>query len=57
MTALLLIAVVLLVLANGFFVAGEFALVRARRSKLEELASEGSAGATRVLRQIDDISE
>ncbi len=57
MTALLLIAVVVLILANGFFVAGEFALVRSRRSKLEELAAEGNAGARRVLRQLDDISE
>src|SRR5215213_11172469 len=57
MTALLLTAVVLLVLANGFFVAGEFALVRSRRSRLEELAGEGNAAARRVVHQIDDISE
>jgi CBS domain containing-hemolysin-like protein len=57
MTALLLIAVVLLVLANGFFVAGEFALVRSRRSRLEELAAEGNTAARRVVHQIDDISE
>jgi CBS domain containing-hemolysin-like protein len=57
MTALLLVAVVLLVLANGFFVAAEFALVRSRRSKLEELASSGQTSARRVLKQIDDISE
>jgi CBS domain containing-hemolysin-like protein len=57
MTALLLIAVVLLVLANGFFVAGEFALVRSRRSKLEELVTEGRNGARLALKQIDDISE
>src|SRR5919112_2862533 len=57
MTALLLIAVVLLVLANGFFVAGEFALVRSRRSRLEELAAEGNSAARRVVAQIDDISE
>src|SRR5215211_8821027 len=57
MTALLLIAVVLLVIANGFFVAGEFALVRSRRSRLEELAAEGRASALRALKQIDAISE
>jgi CBS domain containing-hemolysin-like protein len=57
MTALLLVAVVILVLANGFFVAGEFALVRSRRSKIEELAAEGSGAARRVLKQLDDISE
>src|SRR5215211_6391881 len=57
MTALLLIAVVVLVLLNGFFVAAEFALVRSRRSKLEERAAEGRAGARRAVRQIDQISE
>jgi CBS domain containing-hemolysin-like protein len=57
MTALLLVAVVVLVLANGFFVAGEFALVRSRRSKIEELAAEGSGAARRVLKQLESISE
>ena len=33
--------VVLLVLANAFFVAAEFALVSARRSRIDQLASEG----------------
>lgn len=36
-----LVAVVLLVLANGFFVATEFAIVAVRRSRLEQLANEG----------------
>jgi len=36
-----LAAVVVLVLANGFFVATEFAIVAVRRSRLEQLASEG----------------
>ena len=40
---LLLLAVLFFVLLNGFFVAAEFALVRSRRSKLEQLAEEGSA--------------
>jgi CBS domain containing-hemolysin-like protein len=57
MTALLLVAVFVLVLTNGFFVAAEFALVRSRRSKLEELAAAGHTSAHRVLKQIDDISE
>ena len=43
MTALLLVAVLLLVLANGFFVAAEFALVRSRRARLEELATDDRA--------------
>ena len=33
--------VVLLVLANAFFVAAEFALVSARRSRIDQMASEG----------------
>src|SRR5215212_8772233 len=56
MTALLLVALLLLVVANGFFVAGEFALVRSRRARLEELAAE-DARYRRVLKQIDDMSE
>jgi CBS domain containing-hemolysin-like protein len=57
MTALLLIAVVVLVFVNGFFVAAEFSLVRARRSRLEELASEGRAGARRALILLDDLNQ
>jgi CBS domain containing-hemolysin-like protein len=34
-------AVLFLVLMNGFFVAAEFALVGARRSRLEQMAAEG----------------
>jgi CBS domain containing-hemolysin-like protein len=57
MTAIFLIAVVLLVLANGFFVAGEFALVRSRRSRLEELAERGDRGARSALRLLDDLNQ
>jgi len=46
-----------LILANGFFVAAEFSLVRSRRSKLEELASKGQRRARLVVHQLDDISE
>jgi putative hemolysin len=44
-SALGLTAVVVLVVANGFFVATEFAVVAVRRSRLEQLAAEGRAGA------------
>src|SRR5690349_18285595 len=40
-----LAAVALLVLANAFFVATEFAIVAVRRSRLEQLAAEGRASA------------
>jgi CBS domain containing-hemolysin-like protein len=38
-----------LVLANGFFVATEFAIVGVRRSRLEELVSKGDHSAKRAL--------
>ena len=41
LTALGLLAVVLLIAANGYFVAAEFAYVAARRQKLAEGADEG----------------
>src|SRR5829696_7784835 len=40
-----LLAVVVLVLANGFFVATEFAIVAVRKSRLEQRAAEGHADA------------
>jgi magnesium and cobalt exporter, CNNM family len=57
MTALLLLAVVVLVLLNGFFVAAEFALVRVRRAKVEEDAEQGQRAARLVIRQLDDLSK
>src|SRR4051812_3894896 len=57
MTALLLIAVVLLVFVNGFFVAAEFSLVRARRGQLEELAGEGRRGAKQAVALLDDLNQ
>jgi CBS domain containing-hemolysin-like protein len=44
-TALALIAVVLLILVNGFFVAAEFALVAVDRSRVEHLAEQGDRRA------------
>jgi len=55
--ALLLSAVVLLIFANGFFVAAEFALVRAKHAKFEELAEGGDRRAKRVLHMLDNLSE
>src|SRR4051794_31030363 len=57
MTALLLLAVLVLVLVNGFFVSAEFALVRSRRGRLEELAADGRRGAQRALVLLDDLSQ
>jgi CBS domain containing-hemolysin-like protein len=58
MTELLFLAgLVLLVAANGFFVAAEFALVRARSSKVDQMAEAGEKGAALAARQIDQINE
>src|SRR5919112_5704263 len=58
MTELLfLFGVAVLVAANGFFVAAEFALVRARESRMEQLRDEGKRGAALALHQIDRIDE
>jgi CBS domain containing-hemolysin-like protein len=57
MTAVLLVLLIVLIAVNGVFVAAEFALVRSRRSRIEQLASEGMRGATGVLEQLDRIDE
>jgi CBS domain containing-hemolysin-like protein len=44
-SAIGLLAVIILVLANGFFVATEFAIVAVRRSRLEQLAADGNRTA------------
>jgi CBS domain containing-hemolysin-like protein len=56
-TALLLLAVLVLVAVNGFFVAAEFALVRARPARLEELAVDGKKSAQLAVKQHADINE
>jgi CBS domain containing-hemolysin-like protein len=54
---LFLVGVAVLVAANGFFVASEFALVRARQGRLEQMRDEGKAGASLALEQVDRIDE
>ncbi|MBO9524283.1 MAG: HlyC/CorC family transporter [Nocardioidaceae bacterium] len=51
----LLLAVVLL-LGNAFFVGAEFALVSARRTKVEPKAAAGSRMAVTALRAMEDLS-
>ena len=53
--ALGLLAVVVLVLANAFFVAAEFALVGARRTRLEELERAGDRKARLARRAIQSL--
>src|SRR5215210_6509423 len=55
-TILYLLTVLFLVLANGFFVASEFALVGVRRSRVETLAASGSRSAQRLLGLLDHLN-
>jgi len=55
-SALLLLAVLVLVLLNGFFVAAEFAYVRARRPYLVQEAESGRRAAALAVRISDDLS-
>jgi len=57
MTALLLVLTALLIALNAFFVMGEYALVRSRRSRLETMREEGLRGAALALREIDEIGD
>lgn len=54
-TLLALLAVLLLVLANGFFVATEFALVSVRRTRVQQLAAEGHRQAEKVLAELNHL--
>lgn len=54
-TSLGLFAVIALVLANGFFVMTEFSLISVRRTRIQQLASEGHRGAIRVLDRINHL--
>jgi CBS domain containing-hemolysin-like protein len=49
-----LLGVAALILLNAFFVAAEYALVTARRTKIQELADEGSRRARVVQRIVSD---
>jgi putative hemolysin len=49
------VAVLFLVAANGFFVAAEFALVKVRRTRIDQLAAEGRGAATTVQFQLEHL--
>jgi CBS domain containing-hemolysin-like protein len=51
-----LIAIVSLLLLNGYFVAVEFALVRSRRTRLEGMARSGDRGARLALRAVGNLA-
>ena len=46
-----------LLFVNGFFVAAEFALVKVRRTRLEQLSNEGSFAAKRALKLVDNTNK
>lgn len=54
-TALSLLAVIVLVALNGFFVAAEFALVSVRKSRVDAMVLRGSAAAKMVQRAIGHL--
>ena len=54
-TSLSLIAVLVLVLLNGFFVAAEFALVSVRKTRIDQLVIEGNARARTVQRALTHL--
>src|SRR6478609_6329769 len=57
MTLLLLLAVLVLIAANAFFVSAEYALVRSRSDRVEAAAERGDKNATLFLRQKESIDE
>lgn len=51
-----ILIVVFLVLANAFFVAVEFALVSVRRTRLQQLASQGNSRAEAALKLVGNLN-
>jgi len=51
-----LVAVMLLVVANGYFVATEYALVSVRRSRIASLVSQGNKRARTVMRVLENLT-
>src|SRR5215207_4067729 len=55
-TAVKLLAVLVLVVANGFFVAAEFAFVGVRSSRIETMAASGSRAAKRLMGLLQNLN-
>ncbi len=56
-TSLFVLLSFVLVALNGFFVAAEFAIVKVRRTRLEELAGQGHAAARISILCVDQLDE
>ncbi len=52
-----LILIILLILANSFFVASEFSMVRVRKTRLEQLILEGNGTAKIALKLAENIND
>ncbi len=57
MIILNLIIILLLLLANGFFVASEFALVSVRHTRINQLANEGNATAKVTIKALGELDK
>ena len=55
-SAIYIVSVIVVVLANGFFVASEFSLVAVRRSRIVALAETGNRRAKRLLDLLDHLN-
>ena len=49
--------IILLILVNSFFVTSEFAMVRVRKTRLEQLSSEGNSTAKIALKLAENIND
>lgn len=52
-----LVVVVILVLANGFFVAAEFAILGSRATRMEELSADGNNTANQLIDVLEDVDK
>lgn len=56
MSVWLIVLTIFLLILNGFFVSMEFALIAARRSKIESMANEGNGRAKVALKSIRELA-
>ena len=52
-----LFVIIFLLLSNGFFVASEFAMVKVRKTRIEQLVNEGDANAPIAMEALSDLDK
>ena len=57
MDILSLVTIAILIALTAFFVSSEFAIVKVRSSRIEQLIDEGNSGAVQVKKVIDNLDE